>query len=166
MFFILDKNCKRYLARRWGTSTARHYKIHYNSTYNALLHVTQIFFSNFKYIRKNLENCVRLSCLFPFQKRFAKTVEFRPSKAGPGLKRANYYLAICICYINHVKLYITAIFLFTQSLLGHNNKSSKSSSLADVRQWKTRMDWQAATSLKTGLWISFCFSETVQNQIE
>ena len=58
------------------------YEIPYNSAYNALLHVTH-FFSNFKYIRKYLQNCVWLSYLFPFQKRFAKTGEFRPSKTGP-----------------------------------------------------------------------------------
>ena len=32
------------------------YEIPYNSAYNALLHVTQIFFSNFKYIRKYSKN--------------------------------------------------------------------------------------------------------------
>ena len=40
------------------------YEIPYNSAYNALLYVTQIFFSNFKY-RKYLQNCVWLSYLFP-----------------------------------------------------------------------------------------------------
>ena len=40
------------------------YEILYISAYNALLHVTQIFFSNFKYVRKYLQNCVWLSYLF------------------------------------------------------------------------------------------------------
>ena len=48
--------------------------------------MSQIFFLNFKYMKKYLQNCVWLSYLFPFQKRFAKTDEFRPSKAGPCLK--------------------------------------------------------------------------------
>ena len=66
------------------------YEIPYNSAYNALLHVTQIFISNFKYIRKYLQNCVSLSYLFPFQKRFAKTGEFWPSKAGRCLKQSRF----------------------------------------------------------------------------
>ena len=75
---------------------------------NATLHADEVlrrrgalqdstnFFSNFKYIRKYLQNCVWLSYLFSFQKRFAKTGEFRPSKAGPCLKRDHEQLNIII----------------------------------------------------------------------
>ena len=61
------------------------YEIPYNSSYSAVAACHTNFFSNFKYIRKYLQHCVWLSYLFPFQKRFAKTGEFRPSKAGPCL---------------------------------------------------------------------------------
>ena len=59
------------------------YEIPYNSAYN--------FFSNFKYIRKYLQNCVWLSYLFPFQ----KPVNFGFLKQAPALKmkRPN------ICYV-------------------------------------------------------------------
>ena len=86
IFFVSDKKCERYLARRWGTSTTgcpTKFLITRLIMRCCMSH--KFFFSNFKYIRKYLQNCVWLSYLFPFQKRFAKTGEFRPSKAGPCL---------------------------------------------------------------------------------
>ena len=54
----------------------------------------KFFFELQIYIRKYLKNCVWLSYLFPFQKRFAKTGEFRPSKAGPCLNRKRIFVTI------------------------------------------------------------------------
>ena len=44
------------------------------------------FFFELQIYKKISPKCVWLSYLFPFHKRFAKTGEFRLSKAGPCLK--------------------------------------------------------------------------------
>ena len=117
------------------------YEISYNSAYNALLHVTQFFF-RFKYIRKYLQNCVWLVYLFPFQKRFAKTGEFRPSKAIPCLKwthvrknerdiitlrNVNIYLIVCRCTISvgrpNLHDRYTGRFVFQNAAFFYNQKN-------------------------------------------
>ena len=107
------------------------YEISYSSAYNALLHVTH-FFSNFKYIRKYLQNCVWLSYLFPFQKRVAKTGEFRPSKAGPCLK------CFCIQYL------CSLVFLCESYWVGQGKKVRNNSSFfktAQLERFKQKIDF-------------------------
>ena len=83
IFFVSDKNCERYLARRWGTSTSGR-----STRFPITRLITRCCMSHkfFFELQIYLQNCVWLSYLFPFQKRFAKTGEFRASKAGPCLK--------------------------------------------------------------------------------
>ena len=64
---------------------------------------------NFKYIRKYFQNCVWLSYLFPFQKRFAKTGEFRPSKAGPCLE---FPIGAKMAFLSTLKFFVRFNFNF------------------------------------------------------